>query len=110
MPNAPGDPNAKGGWTFLPGGMLFQYGFYSVVMSPGAFGINIPIPFPLQFTNVPYSITATANASAIAGTPQPITAILDGSVATTGFTAKIVNNASVNGTSVISVSWMAIGV
>jgi hypothetical protein len=107
---SPIDLSAKGGWTFLPGGMLFQYGFYSVVMSPTASAINIAIPFPLQFTNVPYSITATANASSILGIPQPITAILDGSVSEAGFTARIVNNANAIGTSVISVSWMAIGV
>ena len=45
--------NHAGGWTFLPGGMLLQYGIRS---SPGASGV---ITLPVAFTNAPYSITLT---------------------------------------------------
>lgn len=43
--------NHTGGWTFLPGGLLFQYGSRS---SPGTSGT---ITFPVAFTTGYYSIT-----------------------------------------------------
>lgn len=43
-----------GGWTFLPGGMLLQYGFYG---KAGALGANGTIEFPISFTTPPYSVT-----------------------------------------------------
>lgn len=42
-----------GGWTFLPGGMLFQYGFYG---KSGGAGTSGNIQFPFTFSNLPYSI------------------------------------------------------
>ncbi len=43
----------EGGWTFLPGGMLLQYGFYGM---SGATGTSGNIQFPFTFTNPPYSV------------------------------------------------------
>jgi hypothetical protein len=45
-----------GGWTFLPGGMLLQYGFFG---KTGATGSSGQIKFPVTFTNPPYSIQMT---------------------------------------------------
>lgn len=42
-----------GGYTFLPGGMLLQYGFSATTTN------NTIIKFPAQFTNTPYSIQLT---------------------------------------------------
>lgn len=43
------------GWTFLPGGMLLQYGLTGTLS-----GNSTPtITFPKPFTNVPFSIQAT---------------------------------------------------
>lgn len=55
---APVGYTQTGGWTFLPGGMLLQYGFYG---NPGTGGTAASgfVQFPTNFTNVPYSIQAT---------------------------------------------------
>lgn len=45
--------NHTGGWTFLPGGLLFQYGLRS---SPGSSGA---ITFPVAFGSAPYLITVS---------------------------------------------------
>lgn len=43
----------SGGWTFLPGGMIYQYG--SVVNAYSHIGATLT--FPVAFTNAPYSIS-----------------------------------------------------
>jgi len=43
----------SGGWTFLPGGLLMQYGFYG---KSGATGSSGSIEFPVNFSFFPYSI------------------------------------------------------
>lgn len=49
---AVGFPSASGGWTFLPGGLLLQYGSIS---APGS-GTGA-VTFPIQFSAAPYSLT-----------------------------------------------------
>lgn len=49
-PSSPANPNQKGGWTFLPGGLILQYGTLS---SPGSSGT---IKFPKAFATGVYSI------------------------------------------------------
>lgn len=62
----------KGGWTFLPGGLLLQYGFFS---KTGALGNSGTIQFPINFTGVPFSVTtslvrpASGNQSLTVGIP-----------------------------------------
>ena len=46
-----------GGWTFLPGGLIMQYGFYGKV---GALGQTGTVQFPVTFTNV-FSVTNSLN-------------------------------------------------
>lgn len=43
----------NGGWTFLPGNLLFQYGFYG---KAGATGTSGTVQFPVTFTTGPFSI------------------------------------------------------
>lgn len=45
--------NRRGGWTFLPGGMLLNYGLTEVQQNATDININ----FPRSYTNVPYSVT-----------------------------------------------------
>lgn len=45
-----------GGWTFLPGGMLYQYGFFS---KTGALGTSGTIQFPVPFLTFVSSINMT---------------------------------------------------
>jgi hypothetical protein len=49
--------NFSGGWTFLPGGLLFQYG--SVSLAAGHAGQQI-VKFPIQFSTSNIVPTATA--------------------------------------------------
>ena len=53
----PGTFTQIGGWTFLPGGMLMQYGFYG---KAGATGSSGTIQFPFTFTTGAFSITMVA--------------------------------------------------
>lgn len=47
-----------GGWTFLPGGLLLQYG-----KNTGAGAVGT-IVFPIAFSDVPYSLTLTSTRNA----------------------------------------------
>lgn len=47
-----------GGWTFLPGGLLLQYGFYG---KTGALGSTGTIQFPVTFSTAVYSVTDGLN-------------------------------------------------
>lgn len=62
--NAYGTPPATftqtGGWTFLPGGLLLQYGFYG---KAGSLGSSGTIQFPIPFTNPPFSTVASLKRS-----------------------------------------------
>ncbi len=51
-----GPPDLTGGWTFLPGGMMLQYG-KAITTSAGG-PPNLTVTFPVAFTNVVYSVTA----------------------------------------------------
>lgn len=48
--------SGSGGWTFLPGGLLLQYGFCTNDAVSGGDAYN----FPVQFTSTPFSVVATA--------------------------------------------------
>lgn len=69
-------PNNAGGWTFLPGGLILQYGRR---LSPGSSGlVTFPIPFPGG--TAPYSIqvslertTGSQNVTIDSGTPPTST-------------------------------------
>lgn len=55
---APPSTVIVGGWTFLPGGMLLQYGKFT-----GTGPFNTPasgtIPFPVNFTGTPFTVQMT---------------------------------------------------
>jgi hypothetical protein len=63
---APPNTVLRGGWTFLPGGMLFQYGVFR-----GTGTSNTPssgtIPFPVQFTTACFSIQLQVRRNDAAG-------------------------------------------
>lgn len=96
----------NGGWTFLPGGLLLQYGFCNNTLSPTGQLLNVV--FPIQFTVNPYSITLSITRRA-SNSPFPIIATVDGTVNTTGFQAS--TTAAFTGIDEMSpsFSWMAIG-
>lgn len=53
----PGVANQNGGWTFLPGGLIFQYG---TMVSTGA---TTTVAFPIAFSSVNISITVTRDST-----------------------------------------------
>ena len=88
--------NQNGGWTFLPGGLLLQYGD---MLSTGS---NTIITFPIPFTdsvNAPYSLTATRQQASSSGATYGVI-----SATNTGFT--FTSSSSSSGTRFY---WMAIG-
>ena len=93
-----GGSNFFGGWTFLPGGMLFQYGY--VDTSADANVIVFPITFKVGTT--PFSIQLTGS---ITNDTTVRMGVLDGSVTATQFTT---NNTAT--TRLKRIYWQAIGI
>lgn len=91
-----------GGWTFLPGGLLLQYGKDTSGSNSGNY--NGTITFPKPFTTGCYSVVCTA----ITTTNSRYTI----STGTPGLStvAYALVNSSFNRTSGIDFSWWAIGV
>lgn len=87
-----------GGWTFLPGGMLYQYGFFG---KPNATGSSGTVEFPIPFTNAYYSVTLVLRRSS---GDQSIT--IDRSVAASNATFKFLTSSAGSD----GVYWTAIGV
>lgn len=93
--------NHFGGWTFLPGGMLFQYGKY-IPTPPGPVGSGITIPFPVAFSNIPFMISLQPVVTG--GNNQIRLYVRSGSVSTTQFITVNTNDSTFT-----SFYWMAIG-
>jgi hypothetical protein len=91
----------NGGWTFLPGGMLLQWGNINPTHNPGTTTVN----FPIAFTNVPYSIQITATVISSGSSNDQTAAIVSGSTTTTNFLASTSSSGNV-----IGFYWMAIGI
>lgn len=88
--------NQAGGWTFLPGGLLFQYGTYNI--AAGGSGSLTNVVFPIEFTNAnsPFSLVVSGKSS---------NAFQISAQSTTGF--SIVKNSISTGASFF---WIAIGI
>jgi hypothetical protein len=87
-----------GGWTFLPGGLLLQYGFIAPTHNPG----QTTVKFPVAFNNVAYSVQITAQVTSSGSSDDQTAAIR--SVGTTSFSASTSSSGNV-----IGFWWMAIG-
>jgi hypothetical protein len=85
------------GWTFLPGGLIMQYGIATITGSSSPQTISFPITFP----GAVFSVTTTGISS---NSSTNTVNISSGSIATNQF--QIFNSAT---TSVLSMYWMAIG-
>jgi hypothetical protein len=90
----------SGGWTFLPGGLLFQYGKFTGLGASNT-PANGTIPFPVAFTGVPFLIEMTVvkdggNGIANVSRSTPPT--------NTGFTYAL------DGSNYAGVYWTAIGI
>lgn len=79
------------GWTFLPGGLLLQYGS----VSAGPAGTSVT--FPVAFSALPYSMTTTRFSTAAS---NPVATSISLATDTDFFAVA---------TSTVTVGWMAIG-
>lgn len=86
-----------GGWTFLPGGLLMQYGFYGKTGATNTVGT---VQFPVTFTSAPLSVQLTLYRGS-AG--QDV--VLDSAAPPTTTTFNFKSSSS----SADGVFWMAIG-
>lgn len=96
---APAVANRFGGWTFLPGGMLLQYGIADIAANPTA----TTIAFPVAYTTGVFSITISRITSDTSSTGQDVR-VRATSPGLTGF--QVVQS---SGSSSNQVYWMAIG-
>jgi len=89
-----------GGWTFLGGGMLLQYGFEKL---PGSSSPTGTLPFPRSFSGAPFSVQLTLNATNSA-TANENTIFVVGSPSSSSFVWGFTGSTSYN-----FFYWMAIG-
>lgn len=98
-PQVPPIANQFGGWTFLAGGMLLQYGTADLAANPTA----TTIKYPVAFTNGVYSITVSKISSDVSQTGQEVRVVPTPNL--TQF--QIIQSSSSNNNKIY---WMAIGV
>ena len=94
------------GYTFIPGGLIYQYGFYN----NGTSGITTSrqdLKFPFKFTNASSVIVTITPICKAGGTSVEDTFSYEtGTVSTTQFTW----NATTSTTAYQGINWVAIGV
>lgn len=94
----------SGGWTFLPGGLLFQYGIYNA--GGGGLGSSGTIQFPVAFTGIPFVVLPVLIAK-VGGTGSIHTvSVISGTVSTTQF----MWNLDASTTAQTGIYWTAIGI
>ena len=93
-----GPPSLNGGWTFLPGGLVLQWGLINTAASSSTFAVNFPIVFPTNVWNI--QVTGTRAASSPGNTDAWVST---SGLSTSGFT--IYNNGGHN----FKFYWQAIG-
>jgi len=90
-------PSTTGGWTFLPGGMLIQYG----ISTNANLNSENTIVFPVPFSTFVGSVVVT---SIRANNDDKMVGIITGSISPTGFKFQLSSSNRPT-----SISWMAIG-
>lgn len=103
-PQAPAVADQFGGWTFLPGGMLLQYGIGNIAANPTPTTFKFPVPFNVAIINNPFSITISKISADVGSTGQEVR-IITGSISNTQFQVRQSSGSSAN-----KIYWMAIGV
>ena len=94
----------SGGWSFLPGGLLLQYGTYS----PGASLPNTgTIPFPVAFTSTPFVVLPVLRTASGSTSQNHVVSAQGGGIGTTSFNYNIDGGSSIS--SYNTIFWVAIG-
>lgn len=86
----------SGGWTFLPGGLLLQYG---TLVTPAS---NIIVPFPVAYSNPVFSVTIQPASNST----SRFTTNVQG-ISQNDFTVVALNSSG--SPTVLAINWMAIG-
>jgi hypothetical protein len=94
----------SGGWTFLPGGILMQYGLYNA--GGGGLGSSGTIKFPVAFTNNPYIVLPVLIAKTGGTGSVHTVSVISGTVNTTQFQWNLDSST----TAQTGIYWTAIGV
>ena len=89
---------ATNGYTFLPGGILMQWGIKGSLSSTGS--VSYLIPFPTNVFNVQSSLISKAGGTSSSNTVAPIT----GTITTSGFQYSYTGSSSY-----VSFYWVALG-
>ncbi len=93
-----------GGWTFLPGGLILQYGTVKPGQNTSQTGTTL---FPINFTSAPFVVLPTAiSRSAGVGNQERVISIKDTSTTNNQFEWTWDNNTS----NYVGFSWVAIGI
>jgi hypothetical protein len=104
----PGGGNAGAdffaGWTFLPGGLLFQYG--RLQQAAGPLAQTGSVFFPVEFTNTPFTVNLTYITKSVSTTSPHSLAVDGNTIDKTGFDWH--QDASTSGFN--GFYWTAIGV
>jgi|ERR1051326_5760363 hypothetical protein len=94
------------GWTFLPGGLLYQYG--EVISNRSPLAINpstIVITFPVTFTTSNIVITLSPTCKAGGTSLDDTLSLVNGTRASNGFTCNFIGSTL----SYVGFSWVAVG-
>ena len=101
---------ATSGFTTLPGGMIAQWGFYTIPSQGGLYAGPITITFPKVFPSAVVSVNVTMSDVGVGGNVSQYAPLAYGPV-TTGFDlyTKSIPNAVVLSSSAVTVYWHAYG-
>jgi hypothetical protein len=81
-PQAPAVAFETGGWTFLPGGLILQYG----TSNPGSIGPSFgTTKFPISFTSAPFIVQVSAICKSSGASINNTISVNNGSVTATKF-------------------------
>ena len=92
-----------GGWTFLPGGLIFQYGLYYAGV--GGLGSSGTIIFPVAFTVTPFCVSPVLICKSAGTSSIHTVSVIDTTVGTTSFKW----NLDASTTAQTGIYWTAIG-
>lgn len=101
-------PSLWGGWTYLPGGLIMQYGSYGLFGTPlsGGLASNGTITFPTPFINPAYSVTTTLIRQSSSTTAIATQTVVAGTIGATSFTWALDSSS----TKFVGILWTAIGI
>lgn len=101
-----GPPSLWGGWTFLPGGLIMQYGSYGLFNAFGSLASSGVITFPIPFNSPAFNVTTTLIRQSGSTSAVATQTVVYNTVGTTNFTWALDSSS----TKFVGILWTAIGV